>query len=156
MNDGLAAMAVGLAVGIDRKQQMLVSSAEMEASSAKEYAQVLAEAKSKGLLNRNAAQAQRVRTIANRLIPQTGVFRPDALKWNWEVNVLTSDETNAWCMPGGKIAVYTGLIDKLKQSSVHFKSMSGYDPQPVIRKFDEMWVAKAPAIPELRRIGATV
>ena len=54
------------------------------------------------------------------------------------------------------VTTEAGLVDKLKQSSVAFKSASSYDPQPVIRKFDELWVAKAPAIPELRKIGATL
>ena len=54
------------------------------------------------------------------------------------------------------VTTEAGLIDKLKQSSVNFKSVSNYDPQPVIKKFDDMWAAKAPAIAELRKIGATL
>ncbi|MFJ3047713.1 M48 family metallopeptidase [Herbaspirillum chlorophenolicum] len=124
----------GGAVGIDRKQQMLVSSQEMDAASSKEYAQVLAQAKGKGQLNRNAAQTQRVKAIANRLIPQTGVFRPDALQWKWEVNVLASDETNAWCMPGGKIAVYSGLIDKLKITDDELAAVMGHEIAHALRE----------------------
>ncbi|MFL9925651.1 M48 family metallopeptidase [Herbaspirillum lusitanum] len=124
----------GGAVGIDRKQQMLVSSQEMNAAADKEYVQLLNEQKAKGNLNRNAAQVQRVRAIANRLIPQTGVFRPDALKWNWEVNVITSDEANAWCMPGGKIAVYSGLIDKLKITDDELAAVMGHEIAHALRE----------------------
>lgn len=124
----------GGAVGIDRKQQMLVSSQEMNAAADKEYVQVLNEQKAKGNLNRNAAQVQRVRAIANRLIPQTGVFRPDALKWNWEVNVITSEEANAWCMPGGKIAVYSGLIDKLKITDDELAAVMGHEIAHALRE----------------------
>ncbi|WP_183405820.1 MULTISPECIES: M48 family metallopeptidase [unclassified Herbaspirillum] len=124
----------GGAVGIDRKQQMLVSSQEMEAASSKEYAQVLAQARDKGQLNRSAAQTQRVRAVANRLIPQTGVFRQDALQWKWEVNVLASDEANAWCMPGGKIAVYSGLIDKLNISDDELAAVMGHEIAHALRE----------------------
>ena len=97
----------GGAVGVTRAQSMALSAQEIDNAAVKEYAQVLDEQRKKGALNQNAAQVRRVRAIADRLIPQTVVFRPDAAKWKWEVNVITSPEANAWCMPGGKIAVYT-------------------------------------------------
>src|ERR1051326_4409493 len=69
------------AVGVDRKQHMLVSEQEVEASSQKQYAQMMADAQKKGALDKDAAQVQRVKAITSRLIPQTAVFRPDAQKW---------------------------------------------------------------------------
>ena len=110
----MAAMAAGCqtvqttqkgTVGVDRTQRMAVSAEAIEQSANKQYAQVLAEAEKKGKLNADPAQYERVKTIADKLIKQTPAFRKDALGWKWEINVLTSGEVNAWCMPGGKIAV---------------------------------------------------
>src|SRR5690349_5296167 len=92
----------GGTVGVDRQQYMAVSSQEVEAGAKKAYAQMMAEAQKKNALDRDAAQVARIRAITQRLIPQTAVFRPDATKWQWEVHVISVDEVNAWCMPGGK------------------------------------------------------
>ena len=102
-------------VGVDRRQSMstLIGEADINDGAGEAYAKVLAEARAKGVLNRDAAQTARVRTIAQRLIPQTAVFRPDAQKWAWEVNVINVQEINAWCMPGGKIAVYSGILEQV-------------------------------------------
>jgi predicted Zn-dependent protease len=124
----------GGAVGIERSQRMLISSEEMDKSATTQYAQVLTQEKQKNALNKNAAQVKRVRTIANRLIPHTAVFRPDAAKWQWEVNVITSDEANAWCMPGGKIAVYTGLIEKLKITDDELAAVMGHEIAHALRE----------------------
>lgn len=121
-------------VGVDRQQRMALSSQEMDTSASKQYAQVLEEQRKKGALNQNAAQLRRVRTIANRLIPQTTAFRPDAAKWNWEVNLITAPEVNAWCMPGGKIAVYTGLIDKLKLNDDELAAVMGHEIAHALRE----------------------
>src|SRR3954465_13120700 len=95
------------AVGVDRPQRMAVSSEEVNAEAEKAYAQMMGEAQKKGALDKDPAQVARVKAIVSRLIPQTTVFRPDAAKWPWEFHVLSTDEVNAWCMPHGKIAVYT-------------------------------------------------
>ena len=115
------------AVGVDREQRMLVSSEEVQAASNKQYEQMMAQAKQKGVLDRDAAQVQRVQAITKRLVAQVGAFRPDAGKWPWEIHVISLDEVNAWAMPGGKMAIYTGLIDKLKASDAEIAAVMGHE-----------------------------
>ncbi|MDX3882768.1 MAG: M48 family metallopeptidase, partial [Achromobacter sp.] len=120
----------------DRTQRMssLVSEAQLDQEAAQLYQQTLAGARSKGQLNTNSAQVSRVRTIAQRLIAQVGVFRPDAAKWNWEVNVIDDKEVNAWCMPGGKIAVYTGLINTVKPTDDELAAVIGHEIAHALRE----------------------
>jgi predicted Zn-dependent protease len=126
----------GGAVGIERRQSMstLVSSAQMDRSAAEAYAQVLSDARKKDQLNHDPAQVARVRAVANRLIPSTAAFRPDAPGWNWEVNVITTQEVNAWCMPGGKIAVYTGLMSQLKLTDDELAAVMGHEIGHALRE----------------------
>lgn len=135
----------GGAVGVDRKQSMLVSSAEVEQAAAKNYAQVLGSSREKRALNVDAAQTERIRGIAQRLIPQVVVFREDAARWKWEVNVIESDELNAWCMPGGKIAFYSGLIDKLKLTDDEAAAIMGHEMAHALREHARERVSQAMA-----------
>ncbi|TCS39626.1 peptidase M48-like protein [Paucimonas lemoignei] len=121
-------------VSVDRKQMMAVSSQDIDAASSQTYAKLIAEERSKGTLNRDSSQVSRVRAIANRLIAQTPAFRPEARNWDWEVNVITSPEVNAWCMPGGKIAVYTGLIQSLQASDDELAAVIGHEMAHALRE----------------------
>jgi predicted Zn-dependent protease len=122
------------AVGVDRNQRMLVSSKEVEEAAKQQYAQMMAQAQKKGALDRDPAQVQRVKAIVSRLVPQTKVFRPDAQQWPWEAHVISIDEANAWCMPGGKMAVYTGLIQKLQLTDDELAAVMGHEIAHALRE----------------------
>lgn len=124
----------GGVVGVNREQRMAVSAQALEQAASQQYAEVIAEERKKGTLNRNQAQVDRVRNIVQRLVPQTTVFRPDAREWNWETNVITSPDVNAWVMPGGKIAVYTGLIEKLNLTDAELAAVLGHEIAHALRE----------------------
>ncbi len=123
-------------VGVERRQSMspLVSAEDINEGAREAYAQVLAQARAKGVLNTDAAQTARVRSISQRLIAQTPVFRPDAQKWAWEVNVIDVKDINAWCMPGGKIAVYSGMIERLQLSDAELAAVIGHEIAHALRE----------------------
>lgn len=124
----------GGVVGVNREQRMAISADQIEQAADQQYAEMMAKERQKGTLNRNPGQVNRVRTIAGRLIPQTTAFRPDARKWDWEVNVLTSPEINAWAMPGGKMAVYSGLIEKLNLTDDELAAVMGHEMAHALRE----------------------
>jgi predicted Zn-dependent protease len=126
----------GGVVGIDRNQMMspLVSEQQLQAGAAQSYAQVLQAEQSKGHLNADVAMTNRVRAIAARITPTTGTFRPDAPSWKWEVNVIQSDQLNAWCMPGGKIAFYSGIITKLQLTDDEIAAIMGHEIAHALRE----------------------
>jgi len=124
----------GGAVGVERTQYVMVSSKEVEQSSAKAYVDILRKAQNEGSLNVDAAQVRRVRGIAERLIPQTAAFRKDAPSWKWEVNVIESKQLNAWCMAGGKIAFYSALIENLKLTDDEIAAVMGHEIAHALRE----------------------
>jgi predicted Zn-dependent protease len=131
------------AVGVERKQSMLVSAQEVEQGAVKAYGEELGKAREKGQLNADAAQVARVRGIAQRLIRQTGVFRADAPGWQWDINVLSTKEMNAYCMPGGKIMVYTGLIEQLKTTDAELAAVIGHEIAHALREHSREAVSRA-------------
>ncbi len=135
----------GGAVGVTRKQHMasFVSEKDIQGSAAQAYQEELQKAQKKNALNTDQAQVQRVRAIANRLIPQTSVFRPDAPNWKWDVNVQSSEQLNAYCMPGGKIMVYTGIIQKLSLTDDELAAVMGHEVAHALREHGRERVSQA-------------
>ncbi|MBS1154434.1 MAG: family peptidase [Proteobacteria bacterium] len=126
----------GGAIGADRRQNMsmLLSEQQVQEMAGKAYAEETGKARHKGALNTNPAVTARVRGIANRLIPQVAIFRVDAARWNWEVNVENSPDINAYCMAGGKIMVFSGLIEKLKLTDDELAQIMGHEISHALRE----------------------
>jgi predicted Zn-dependent protease len=123
-------------VGVDRSQRMssMVSEAQLRQGAAQAYREILDKESAKGNVNSDVVLTERVRAISRRLIPATNVFRADAPSWQWEVNVIRSDEMNAWCMPGGKIAIYTGIITRLNLNDDEVAAIMGHEIAHALRE----------------------
>ncbi|WP_407852081.1 M48 family metallopeptidase [Bordetella petrii] len=124
------------AIGIERTQYMssMVPEQELEQEAGQQYADIIQKARAQGALDRDPKQVARVKAISQRLIAQAGTFRPDAANWQWEVHVLSLNEVNAWCMPGGKIAVYTGLLNQIKPTDAELAAVLGHEIAHALRE----------------------
>jgi Zn-dependent protease with chaperone function len=137
-----AQVDVGQASGIRK----LIPAETLEASARQQYRQTLGEADSKGALAPDDyPQLKRLRAIAAKLIPFTAQWNPDSRKWKWEVNLIGSKQINAWCMPGGKIAFYTGILDQLKLNDDEVAMIMGHEMAHALREHSRERLAKSKA-----------
>ncbi len=145
-------------VGVERRQPMsaLVSEADLRKGAEQAYSQLMSGEQRKGALNTDPQLTQRVRAIAQRLIPVTAAFRPDAPRWQWDVNVIRSDALNAWCMPGGKIAVYSGLVTRLNLSDDEIAAVLGHEIAHALREHARERASEQQAAGLLIGVGAAL
>jgi Zn-dependent protease with chaperone function len=133
-------------VGSGSSLRKLVPADQLENAATQQYGQMMAEARSKGALAPdNYPQLVRLRTIANRLIPQAPRWNNRASGWKWEVNLIGSKQLNAFCMPGGKIAFYTGILEQLKLSDDEVAMIMGHEMAHAVREHARARLAKTQA-----------
>ena len=132
-------------VGVERQQRMvtILSESEVNQMAAEAYRQELARGKEDGTLNQNKEQLKQLREIADRLVKHVSVFRMDALHWDWEVNLLTSKQLNAYCMPGGKIMFYTGILDELELTDDEIAAIMGHEMAHALREHGREAMSRA-------------
>lgn len=146
-------LADGVEVGKASSLRKLVPAERLEAASAQQYAQLKQEAAGKGALApENHPQLQRLRGIAQRILPYAPRFNSRAERWRWEVNLIGSRELNAFCMPGGKIAFYTGIIDSLKLTDDEIAIVMGHEIAHALREHARERMAKT----QLTQIGTSI
>jgi predicted Zn-dependent protease len=143
-------------VGIEREQRFFVSGDEVNKAAASEYAKILADARQKGALDRDPVLVNRVRSIASRLIAQTGAFRPDAARWPWETHVIQDNQLNAWAMPGGKMVVYSGLVDRLRLTDDELAAIMGHEIAHSLREHARERVSQEMASSTLLGVAGAV
>jgi Zn-dependent protease with chaperone function len=122
----LAGCATNTVTG--RSQLMLVSEDSAIKSSYGAYAQMMGGLSKKKQVEGDTDRVKRVREITDRLIAQAVRFRPDSAAWNWEVQVIDDPKTvNAFCMAGGKMAIYSGMWEKLKATDEEIAAVMGHE-----------------------------
>jgi predicted Zn-dependent protease len=138
----LAQVDVGSSSGLRK----LVPAETLETSARQQYTQVLADARAKGALAPDGhPQLQRLHTIAQKLIPHTASWNSRSRDWKWQVNLIGSKQINAWCMPGGKIAFYTGILDQLKLNDDEVAMIMGHEMAHALREHARERLAKSQA-----------
>ncbi|MEN9688095.1 MAG: hypothetical protein RI998_92, partial [Pseudomonadota bacterium] len=125
----------GVEVGGTSKFAKLVPAEQVESSAMVQYGQMLKQADEKdALVSDDHPQVIRLRAIANKLIPFSHEWNPRAREWKWEVNLLNSSQINAFCMPGGKIAFYSGILTKLELTDDEVAMVMGHEIAHALRE----------------------
>ena len=141
----LAASATGEGVNVGNASAMrnLVPAETLEKQAQQQYAQLKRDAAQKNALAPDQhPQVLRLRRIARELIPFSAKFNPRARQWQWEVILLSSPQINAFCMPGGKIAFYTGILDKLQLTDDEVAMVMGHEIAHALREHARERVGK--------------
>jgi len=130
-----AALAEGVEVGKNSIFTKLVPAETIEESAAQQYHLMLQQAAAQNALGgKDHPQVQRLRAIAKATIPHALGWNPRAAGWTWEVNLIGSKQINAFCMPGGKIAFYSGILDQLKLTDDEVATVMGHEVAHALRE----------------------
>ena len=143
----------GVDVGKSSRLAKLVPAEQVERGAAQQYQQMKQQAaQQRALAPDNHPQVVRLRTMAQKMLPFTPKWSDRAKSWQWEVNLINSKQINAFCMPGGKIAFYTGILDTLKLTDDEVAAVMGHEIAHALREHARARMGKQAAT----SIGANV
>ena len=141
----------GIQVDKPSKLRNLVPAEQLERAADKQFNQMKREAAQKNALARDDhPELIRLRTIAQRLMPHAARWNPASSRWAWEVQLFGSNAINAFCMPGGKIGFYLGILEKLKLTDNEVAMIMGHEMAHALREHSRERLAKN----QLTGIGA--
>lgn len=121
----------------------LVPAETLNEAAAQQYTEMMSQAQQKGvLLPASHPEVQRLRAIAKRIIPYTARWNQDATQWQWQVNLIDSKDVNAFCMPGGRIGFFTGILSSLKLTDDEVAAVMGHEIAHALREHSREKMAK--------------
>ncbi len=130
-----------------RQQLMLVSEAMAISESKQAYIAMLQPLAKEGKIDTDPLAVARVHEITSRLIAQAIKYRPETQDWEWSVKVIDDPKTvNAWCMAGGKMAIYTGLIQQIKPTDDELAQVMGHEISHALAKHSAEKMSRALAM----------
>jgi Zn-dependent protease with chaperone function len=142
-------------VGKASSVRKLVPAETVEKAGAQQFVATVQEAKKQNaLLPADHPQTRRLHAIAKKMIPFTAAWNPRARDWQWQVALINSDQINAFCLPGGKIAFYTGILNKLQLTDDETAMIMGHEMAHALREHARERLAKSTATNLGLRLGA--
>jgi predicted Zn-dependent protease len=135
----------------------LASAEQMDQQAKQQYAAMMTEAQKQGALAPpNHPQVVRLRNIAKRIIPHSTRWNPAAAEWNWQVNLVGSDQVNAFCMPGGRIGFFSGILTKLKLTDDEAAAIMGHEIAHALREHGREQLVKQTGTALAARLGGAL
>ena len=153
----LAVARDGVDVGANSAFSRLVPADAVERSAGQQYEQMLQQATGKNALGGNDhPQVRRLRAMASRIIPFAIAWNPRACDWQWEVNLIGSQQINAFCLPGGKIVFFSGILAQLKLTDDEVAMVMGHEIAHALREHARGRIGKNAVTQGAARIGGAI
>ena len=134
----------GIVVKPLSRVRVIVPEAQMNEQSAQQYQAMMSEAQQKGVLvPATDPQVKRLRGVAQRIIPHTPRWNASAKNWKWQVNLIDNPQVNAFCMPGGRIGFFTGIVNQLKLTDDEMAAIMGHEIAHALREHGRERAAKS-------------
>jgi predicted Zn-dependent protease len=135
----------------------LIPAEQLNEAAAQQYTQMMSQAQQKGvLLPQSHPEVQRLRGIAKRIIPHTTRWNQEATQWQWQVNLIDAKDVNAFCMPGGRIGFFSGILTSLKLTDDEVAAIMGHEIAHALREHSREKMAKQMGTNVAARVGGAL